>query len=218
MPQIFRRRSNLIARLMLLAVVLVPLALAVLGASILRTSSITRVGIPVEQPVPFSHAQHVGDLKLDCRYCHTSVESAAFAGMPSTETCMTCHYQIKVDSPALQPIRDSFAQEVPVRWNRVTSLPDYVYFDHHAHVANGIGCTTCHGPIGQMSQTYKAVDMRMSWCLSCHREPGPQLRPSTAVFDPAWPPAIASVAEAHRLGEAYQIHPKGLDNCSVCHR
>lgn len=191
MPQIFRRRSNLIARLSLLAIVLVPVAIAALGAALLRTPGVTRVGVPIAQPAPFSHAAHGG---LDCRYCHTSVETAAFAGMPPTETCMTCHFQIKADSPALQPIRDSFAQEVPVQWNRVTDLPDFVYFDHHAHVAKGVGCTTCHGPVGQMTQTYRAVDMRMAWCLSCHRAPG------------------------RRLVDAYHIDTQRLDNCSVCHR
>ncbi|HTR42432.1 MAG TPA: cytochrome c3 family protein, partial [Pseudomonadales bacterium] len=108
---------------------------------------------PIEQPVPFSHKHHVFGLGLDCRFCHATVEHSAFAGMPSTETCMTCHSQIWTNSPMLEPVRQSFRENTPIQWIRVNALPEFVYFDHSIHVAKGIGCTTCHGPVGEMTLT-----------------------------------------------------------------
>ncbi len=139
-----------------------------------------------EQPIPFSHKHHVSGLGLDCRYCHTMVEKSSNAGMPSTAICMTCHSQIWTDAAMLAPDRQSLAENVPIRWTRVYTLPDYAYFDHSIHVAKGVGCTECHGPIGDMALTWKAQPLQMRWCLSCHRDPAPHLRPREEVFNPHW--------------------------------
>ncbi|HEY9899069.1 MAG TPA: cytochrome c3 family protein [Pantanalinema sp.] len=218
MPQLFRRRTNTVARLTLLAVVLLPVAIAGAAYGILQSAYVTGVGVPRAQPVPFSHAHHVGSLGLDCRYCHTSVEQASFAGMPSTETCMTCHSLIWADSPVLAPVRESYARDVPLRWSRVYDLPDYVYFDHRIHVAKGIGCTSCHGRVDEMPLTWKAQNMRMGWCLSCHRAPERHLRPLEAVFDPAWRQPMDQQVQGPVLAKRYHLNVKSLADCSICHR
>ncbi|MBO9539957.1 cytochrome c3 family protein [bacterium] len=218
MPQLFRRRTNTVARLTLVAVVVLPIAIAAGGYAFLQSAYVTGVGVPRAQPVPFSHAHHVGGLGIDCRYCHTSVEKAAFAGMPATETCMTCHSQIWADSPMLAPVRESYAKDVPLQWTRVTDLPDYVYFDHHIHVAKGIGCTSCHGRVDEMPLTWKAENMRMAWCLSCHRAPERHLRPREAVFDPAWQAPRDQLVQGKELLERYHVNVQSLSDCSTCHR
>jgi hypothetical protein len=170
-----------------------------------------------QQPVPFSHKHHVAGLGLDCRYCHTTVEESASAGMPSTQICMTCHSQIWTNAKMLAPDRQSLADNKPLRWTRVYTLPDYVFFDHSIHIAKGVGCTECHGPIGDMDLTWKATTLQMGWCLSCHRDPAPRLRPRQAVFDPFWfrqqstPPGKTLLAD-------YHIHVKNLTDCGICHR
>jgi Cytochrome c7 and related cytochrome c len=174
-------------------------------------------GFTPPQPVPFSHQHHAGQLGIDCRYCHSSVEVAPNAGMPPTETCMTCHSQLWTNAEMLAPVRQSLAENRPLRWNRVYTLPDYVYFDHSIHVAKGVGCTECHGPIADMPLTRKASDLHMAWCLSCHRDPAPHLRPREDVFDPHWQPrSPASSGEA--LMGPYHIHTANLADCTVCHR
>ena len=177
----------------------------------------TRIGFTPPQPVPFSHKHHVSGLGLDCRYCHTTVEVSANAGMPSTRICMTCHSQIWTHAGVLAPDRLSLAENKPLRWTRVYTLPDYVYFDHSIHVAKGVGCTECHGPIGDMPLTWKATTLQMSWCLSCHRDPAPHLRPLNAVFDPHWKRG-PDTPSGKALMAAYHIHPKTLTDCGVCHR
>jgi hypothetical protein len=169
------------------------------------------------QPVPFSHKHHVSGLGLDCRYCHTTVETSQNAGIPPTETCMTCHSQIWTNAAILAPVRQSLADGKPLRWTRVYGLPDYVYFDHSIHIAKGVGCTECHGPIGDMPLTWKATTLYMSWCLSCHRDPAPHLRPLNEVFNPHWrrSPATPSGAE---LMATYHIHTETLSDCGTCHR
>ncbi len=170
-----------------------------------------------EQPVPFSHRHHVGGLGLDCRYCHTSVEISQNAGIPPTETCMTCHSQIWTNAAILAPVRQSLAENRPLRWSAVYELPDYVYFDHSIHIAKGVGCTECHGPIGDMALTWKATTLYMSWCLSCHRDPAPHLRPLNQVFNPFWK-RTPDTPSGKQLMAAYHIHPETLSDCSVCHR
>jgi hypothetical protein len=169
------------------------------------------------QPIPFSHKHHVSGLGLDCRYCHTKVEVSANAGMPSTAICMTCHSQIWTNAAMLAPDRQSLAEDKPIRWTRVYTLPDYVYFDHSIHIAKGVGCTECHGPIGDMPLTRKAETLYMSWCLQCHRNPAPRLRPLDQVFNPHWHrgPKTPSGKE---LMAAYHIHPQTLTDCGICHR
>ncbi len=217
MAAIFGRRANLLMNASLLgaAAGAICLALLIWGVPIMNYN--TQVGLIPPQPVPFSHKHHVSGLGLDCRYCHTSVEVAQNAGMPPTETCMTCHSQLWTNAFILAPVRQSLAERQPLRWNRVYTLPDYVYFDHSIHIAKGVGCTECHGPIGDMPLTWKAVDLYMSWCLDCHRNPAPHLRPQEAVFDPHWQ-RTPSTPPGEQLLAQYHIPPQTLEDCSVCHR
>lgn len=178
----------------------------------------TQVGVPKDQPVPFSHQHHVAGLGIDCRYCHTSVEKSSFAGMPSSATCMTCHSQLWTNAGVLAPVRASLASDKPLRWVRVNQLPDYVYFNHSIHVAKGIGCVTCHGRIDQMPLTEKAASLRMGWCVDCHRNPRPYLRPHDAVFDMGWQRG-KDTPSGDALFVQYHIHDAAeLTSCSVCHR
>jgi hypothetical protein len=170
-----------------------------------------------EQPIPFSHKHHVSGLGLDCRYCHTTVEKSSSAGMHSTAICMTCHSQIWTNAAMLAPDRQSLANNIPLRWTRVYTLPDYVFFDHSIHIAKGVGCTECHGPIGDMSMTWKATTLYMSWCLSCHRDPAPRLRPKEQVFNPDWH-RTSSTPSGQALLADYHIHPENLSDCGICHR
>ncbi len=187
------------------------------GWAVPYTEWASRVGFPVEQPVPFSHEHHVAGLGLDCRFCHTAVEVSATAGIPPTYTCMTCHSQLWTNAAMLAPVRHSLASGEPLHWNRVNSLPDYVYFNHSIHIAKGIGCVSCHGRVDRMPLTEKQASLRMAWCLDCHRDPAPNLRPRDAVFDMAWrrgsdtPSAATLVRENH-------VDTAGLTDCSVCHR
>lgn len=177
------------------------------------------------QPVPYSHALHVGKLGLDCRYCHTTVEKAAFAAIPPTETCMNCHTNIRKDSVLLQPIRDSWATGQPMHWIKIHDLPNYVYFNHSAHINHGVGCIECHGHIDQMDRVYQAKPLSMGWCLECHRDPGPHLRPrDVAVTDMSYPPTTEdspanNSALAAQLVTDYGIHNQEyMTSCSTCHR
>ena len=187
--QIFRPGANTIATLLLACLGVVPVFAVGLAYQIMRSPYVTNQDVTRNQPVPFSHEHHVGGLGLDCRYCHTSVEKARFAGLPATETCMTCHSQLWTNVEMLAPVRASLAENKPIHWQRVNTLPDYVYFDHSVHIAKGVGCTTCHGPIGQMKLTRQAAPLTMDWCLDCHRDPARALRPRDAVFDPDWKPS-----------------------------
>jgi len=171
----------------------------------------------VEQPVPFSHQHHVAGLGLDCRFCHTSVEVSSNAGLPPTYTCMTCHSQIWTNAALLAPVRASLANETPIVWHRVTDLPDYVYFNHSIHVAKGVGCESCHGEVETMPLTYKAKTLTMGFCLDCHRNPGPNLRPRSALYDTGWrrtPDTPSSAA----LMALYHVPDRSLTDCSLCHR
>lgn len=169
------------------------------------------------QPVPFSHKHHVSGLGIDCRYCHTSVDQSSSAGMPSTAVCMTCHSQIWTNAAMLAPDRQSLADNVPIRWTRVYTLPDYVYFDHSIHVAKGVGCTECHGPIGDMPLTSKATTLYMGWCLSCHRDPAPHLRPREEVFNPHWR-RTSETPSGKTLMAQYHVKTDRLSDCGICHR
>lgn len=135
----------------------------------------------VEQPVPFSHQHHVVGLGIDCRFCHTSVEVSASAGLSPTYTCMTCHSQIGTNAAIVAPVRESLADGKPTEWHRVSNLPDYVYFNHSIHIAKGVGCESCYGEMDRMALTYKAKTLIMQFCLNCHRDPGPHLRPKAAL-------------------------------------
>jgi len=176
----------------------------------------TDVGYAPMQPVPYSHALHVGHLGMDCRYCHTTVEAAAMAAVPPTQTCMNCHKNVRSESERLIPVRESLATGMPVEWVRVHDLPDYVYFNHSAHVTRGIGCVSCHGRIDTMEVVRQVEPLSMGWCLECHRAPENHLRPLEAVTEMAWAPAEDQLALGGRLRETWGIDPP--TDCTTCHR
>jgi hypothetical protein len=216
MAQVFQPRLVLALKLGALSVLLL-FAAAVLAWRI-SIAPHPAAGSPVEQVVPFSHKHHVGDIGLDCRYCHTSVESSAFAGLPPTHTCMTCHSQLFTDAPMLSPVIRSFETGEPLQWRRVHDLPDFVYFNHGIHIAKGVGCATCHGPIDRMPLTWRTAPLEMQWCLDCHRAPQKYLRPRDKVFDMDWRPAGDQIALGKKLVAANHIHVGSLTDCSICHR
>jgi len=171
------------------------------------------------QPVPFSHKHHAGELGIDCRYCHSTVEISADAGFPATHVCMTCHSQIWTNAEMLAPVRESLAENRAIDWHRVARVPDYVYFRHDIHIAKGIGCVECHGRIDRMPLTYRAKAFEMKFCLECHRDPAPHLRPRDAVFDMDWKPPPDHAALGRQLMKLYRIRsPEQLTSCGVCHR
>lgn len=217
MAQIFRRRANSLARAAIAGAVIFICANGWLLHAVYWSPWTTREMMPLEQPVPFSHKHHVYGLNLDCRFCHATVEQAAFAGMPDTETCMTCHSQIWKDAPLLAPVRDSLAKQIPLRWNRVNETPDFVFFNHSVHVQHGIGCATCHGQLDQMPLTWKSHTLYMKWCLECHRAPEKFIRPRAEVFNLHWT-ATNQLALGKKLVAEYAVHTAQLTDCSMCHR
>lgn len=216
MPQIFHRSSNLISRVSIYGAVIILGLLTWVLYEIAMSPWYTEQYVVREQPVPFSHRHHVGELGIDCRYCHTSVETSSFAGLPPTQTCMTCHSQIWTNATMLEPVRASYRTNQSLAWTRVNELPDFVYFDHSIHVAKGIGCTTCHGPIAEMTMTYRAGTLYMSWCLNCHRQPAKYVRPRSQVFNPFYQPPANQMELGERLVKEYKI--QSLQYCSTCHR
>jgi hypothetical protein len=179
----------------------------------------TNAGVMHVQSVPFSHLHHAGELGIDCRYCHATVEHSSFAGMPDTKTCMNCHSQIWVGSLTLQPVRDSYRTNTPLEWTRVHNLPGFVYFDHGIHVQKGIGCSSCHGEIDKMPFTFQAHSLLMEWCLDCHRHPERELRPREAVFDMKYRPPADQRTLGRKLAREYHIDDAtSLTSCTVCHR
>jgi hypothetical protein len=176
----------------------------------------TSTGYMPTQPVPYSHALHAGELGIDCRYCHTGVETGAKATIPPTQTCMNCHANVRKDSELLQPVRDSYESGMPIEWVRVHDLPDFVYFDHSAHVTRGVSCVSCHGRVDQMEVVYQAEPLNMGWCLSCHRQPDANLRPRQFVTDLGWQPDEDPAQLGARLREELGINPS--TDCSTCHR
>lgn len=230
MAQVFSPGANILVRVSMLAGVVLVVVLGGLGSVFYRSPAVTMVGVSLDQPIPFSHQRHVGGNAMDCRYCHSTVEHSSFAGIPATETCMTCHSQVLADAPMLQPVHDSWKTGEPIEWNRVYDLPDFVYFDHSIHVAKGIGCTECHGQIQDQPLTYKANTLHMAWCLECHRAPERFIRPKDEVFNVDWHwsqeldenghPYTREgwEARAKELVHSYNIHLDQLTNCSICHR
>ncbi|MFB3904819.1 MAG: cytochrome c3 family protein [Acidobacteriota bacterium] len=214
--QIFHRSFNTIAKASIIGLILLLAAATVAGYAIFRSSYATRATEPITQPVPFSHKHHVSGLGIDCRYCHAKVETAAFADIPPVETCMSCHSQIWLDSPMLEPVRRSFRTGEPLEWVRVHDLPDFVYFNHGIHVSKGVGCATCHGPVDQMPLTWQVNTLYMEWCLECHRQPEAYVRPRDKVFDMRWQPPGDQLALGRKLVKEYKI--QSLTDCTVCHR
>ena len=232
MSQIFRRSTNTFTRVTIFGAVFI-LGFATWAIDRLsRSDYATRATQSREQPVPFSHAHHVGGLGVDCRYCHTTVETSSFANIPPTKTCMNCHSQIWSTSPTLEPVRASFRTNQSIRWTRVNDLPDFVYFNHSIHVNKGVGCNTCHGPVDQMPLMYQQESLQMEWCLSCHRAPQNNLRPRSEVFNMRYQqptganPVVVdgqSFTDQTDLGTAlvkkYNVrNVKDITTCSTCHR
>ncbi len=198
-------------------------AVAVLGLSSIAgafwyygTNKYFEVGYQPVQPVEFSHKIHAGNLGLDCRYCHNTVERSSFAAVPPSGTCMNCHARVKTDSPLLLPLYDAVAQGKPVPWIRVHNLPDYVYFDHSAHLAAGVGCSSCHGRIDQMPRVTQLAPLTMGWCLECHRNPGPNIRAAADLTNMAWQPKENVPEGPVTLASGRVAHPP--THCSGCHR
>jgi hypothetical protein len=232
MAQVFPKGLNMLARLAVLGFPILAGSGAVGAAAFYRADYTTGARDVVEQPVPFSHRHHVSELGIDCRYCHTAVEQSYHAGYPPTKTCMNCHQQMWVSAELLAPVRDSYANDIPITWKMVHNLPHYTYFNHSIHIAKGVGCYSCHGRVDEMSLVFQTKTLLMEWCLDCHREPEKQLRPKSEVFNLTWHPANGTVdtdgevippmsqAELGRkLKQKYEVRPDSvLTNCSICHR
>jgi len=219
MGQLFQPSSNTIARVSIFGFIgLITFAGWTLYA-VYWSPYTTRQNAPIEQPVMFSHEHHVNMLGIDCRYCHTSVETSAFAGIPETEICMTCHSQLFTGEPMLALVRQSLAENKPMQWRRVNDLPDFVYFNHSIHVAKGIGCTECHGRVDKMPLTEQAHPLYMKWCLECHNAPEKSIRPREKVFEMDWQRPANDEAQAAELIKKYHVMPPArLHDCSICHR
>jgi hypothetical protein len=248
MAQIFRPNANTLSRASLFCLIAFPAALVMAGSAITRSSYNTKVEVPFEQPVPFSHQHHAAELGIDCRYCHTTVEKSSFAGMPATETCMTCHSQIWTNSPLLEPVRQSYQTNTPIEWTRLNHLPDFVYFNHSIHINRGINCNVCHGPVQKMQLAYKGKAFFMYWCLDCHRKPEKalyqdptrkDLTPREQVFNfytkyqegtatsprevallagKDYKPSVQELQEGKALVDKLHIKTKQLADCWICHR
>ena len=216
MSQIFHPSANTISRVSIFGAVFIVAGLLGLLAEINRSPWMTQARGAREQPIQFSHERHVAGNGLDCRYCHTSVEESAFAGIPPTKTCMNCHAQIFSTSPYLEPVRQSFRTDRPIEWTRVHDLPDFVYFNHSIHIHKGIGCTTCHGQVDRMPLIWQEQSLQMEWCLDCHRNPERYVRPRDAVFRVDYVPPSTQRELGARLVAEYGIQK--LTNCSTCHR
>jgi hypothetical protein len=216
MPQIFRRSANTLSKLSLAGLLIVVGSLIFTAILVARSSYVTRAQEFVEQPVQFSHLHHVKDDGIDCRYCHTSVETSSFAGIPPTKTCMNCHSQIWSQAPILEPVRASFRENLPVRWVRVHDLPDFVYFNHSIHIKKGVGCESCHGRVDEMPLTLQQNTLQMEWCINCHRNPENYVRPRSEIYTMGYKPPVPQSVIGPQLVEEYAIKPNV--SCSTCHR
>lgn len=229
MPQLFHRSMNIVGKLIILGL---PVSVAALGAFLallFRSDYVTGENVTHLQPVPFSHHHHVGMLGIDCRYCHTTVETSAFAGIPPTKVCMNCHQQIWVGSQMLAPVRESYRTDAPIAWQRVHNLPGFTYFNHSIHIAKGVGCAECHGRVDEMPLTRQTGALLMEWCLRCHRHPETHLRPLDEVFNLTWQASDMVNPDTgapydretlgRRLAREYHIRDTAtLISCSTCHR
>ncbi len=213
---VFPQWSNLLLPTVIGAILVVPIYAALVLTYGL--SPVTHnVGYMPIQPIPFSHKIHAGELGLDCRYCHNTVEYAAKAAIPPTQTCMTCHAQVQPESEALKPLWESYGEGTAILWQRVHDLPDYVFFDHSAHVERGVGCATCHGRIDEMDVVFQTQPLSMGWCLECHRDPEPNLRPLDEITNLAFDSLRDQTAQVRRgLLDISHISPS--EDCSTCHR
>jgi hypothetical protein len=215
MSAIFSKQFDTTLRVAVGGVVAV-LAMAGAAAAYLLHPRQLDTGYMPQQPVPYSHKLHAGNLGMDCRYCHYTVEKSSFAAVPPTQVCMNCHVRVKEKSPQLQMVRDSYATGRPIPWVEVHRLPDYVYFNHQAHVIAGVSCVSCHGRVDQMIEVMQVQPLTMAWCLDCHRNPAPNLRPVEYVTKLDWKPEGDPAELGNKIIQAKGIHPP--TNCSGCHR
>jgi hypothetical protein len=222
MPQLFPRSANNLARISIIAGLLsAGLGLALLY--ILQSSPyVTEVTLVKRQPVPFSHDHHVQGLGIDCRYCHWSVESSSNANIPPPGLCMNCHKKMWADQPMLKPIRDAYKNDTPIKWTKIHKLPEFVYFNHSAHVNKGVGCASCHGKVNEMPLMYKENTLYMGWCLKCHRNPEPNLRPVAEITNMDWQPTEewkkTDKLQTNGVRRVPEGHINQLTNCWTCHR
>src|SRR3954447_23162859 len=218
MAQIFHRSFNTISRVTIFGAVFILAFIFWAYSQYTRSGYATGQQSAVDQPIPFSHKHHVSGLGIDCRYCHTSVEQSAFAGIPATAICMNCHSQIWTNSAILEPVRESYRTGRPIQWTRVHHLAEFAYFNHSIHVNKGVGCSTCHGQVDQMPLTRQTSSLLMEWCLECHRNPEKFVRPREEVFNMAWTTPGDQITLGRQLVRQYNIRTEQLTNCSVCHR
>ncbi len=215
MTPIFPVTADKYFRIGISVIALIVLAAVTLSAYLFHPDR-ADTGYQPKQPVAYSHKLHAGNLGLDCRYCHATVEVSAYAAIPPTETCMNCHTRVKPESPLLQPVRDSYASGRAIPWVRIHKLPDYVYFNHQAHVGAGVSCVSCHGRIDQMAEVRQVKPLSMAWCLECHRDPAANIRPRNQVTNLGWKPDRDPAEIGRELMAKNNIHPP--TNCSGCHR
>ena len=215
MAQIFPKWSNKIPVYAVLLIVFGSIGIIAL-IWYYASPEYTDVGYRPEQPVPYSHKMHAGDLGMDCRYCHSAVEQSARANVPPTQTCMNCHTLVLTDSKKLLPVRESWTSGKPIKWVRVHKLADYVYFDHSAHLSAGIGCASCHGNVAQMEKVMQVKPLSMGWCLSCHRNPDEHLRPVSEITNMDWTAPDNQMEIAAKIKKEKNIAPPV--DCSGCHR
>ena len=216
MPQIFHRSTNTLSKVSIFGGVILAGTIIAAAYTLDRGAFNTDVAVVKEQPVPFSHKHHVADDGIDCRYCHTSVETSHFAGLPATEICMSCHSQIWSNAALLEPVRASWRTGESLQWTRVHDLPEYVYFNHSIHIAKGVGCATCHGRVDKMPLMFKANTLNMNWCLECHRQPEKFLRPKEEVFNMTYEAPPNQLELGRELVKKY--HVQSLTDCYTCHR
>lgn len=217
MSQLFRPRANALAFASIIVAVSALALTAVVAVALSTSPYATGTTFIAEQPVPFSHKHHVGALGIDCRYCHDSPARSRFAGVPSTDTCMTCHAELWTRADMLAPVRRSLSTGQPLAWVRVHDLADFVYFDHRAHVVNGVGCESCHGRVDRMPLTRQVAPLTMQWCLNCHRDPAPHLRPAESITAMGYERPRGRLL-GRALVESYAIRTNRLTECNTCHR
>jgi hypothetical protein len=216
MSALFPKYANTVFRVVLVVLLGTP-AVAIGGLMLFaRTPYGTGTQAPISQPVQFDHRHHSIDVGIDCRFCHATVEDSPSAGIPSTQVCMGCHVQVWNKSPLLEPVRQAYFNDQPIPWERVHNLPDFVYFNHAIHVNKGVGCVSCHGRVDQMASVYQAEDLTMGWCIECHRDPAPKLRPRDQITSMTWTPGGDPIALGKQLVEEYDVHTRTA--CTTCHR
>ena len=216
MAALFPPWANTVVRATLVAAGCTLVGVPVALMAWVRTPNATRRYQPVAQPIAFDHRIHVTGQRIDCRYCHFSVERAASAGIPPSTTCVACHSDTWMSSKELALVRSSLTTGQPIRWNRVNALPDFVYFNHAIHVAKGVGCETCHGRVDRMAAVYQAAPLTMSWCVDCHRDPASHLRPLSEITTMDWTPPVPQRALGEELVRENNV--RSLTNCTTCHR